>query len=191
MTKSGSIYSGWVFKLIIANVLIFVVQVFVQQYQVVYSLNGFNGTSSIMDFYLGLIPALVTEKGFIWQIFTYMFLHSSTNFVHIFFNMYALLIFGVPIEQEWGSKRFLLYYLICGAGAGLAIYLINLIHMNISYYVPTIGASGAVFGLLLAFGMLFPDAELLLFFILPIKAKYLVILYGGLELYLESEKVRD
>ncbi|MCU0821308.1 MAG: rhomboid family intramembrane serine protease [Spirochaetes bacterium] len=185
MNKSASLYNGWVLKLIIINVLVFIIQVFVQQYQVIYTLNGFNGTSSIADFYLGLIPALVTEKGYIWQIFSYMFLHSSTSFIHIFFNMYAVLIFGVPIEQEWGSRRFLLYYLICGTGAGIAIYLINLISGNIGYYVPTIGASGAVFGLLLAFGLLFPDAELLLFFILPIKAKYLVILYGGIELYLE------
>ena len=188
MNKSGSLYSGWVFKLIIVNVLVFILQQLLEQYQVPSPLNVFEGVNRTlpkMDYYLGLIPALVTEKGFIWQIFTYMFLHSTTSLVHIFFNMYALLIFGVPIEQEWGGRRFLLYYIICGAGAGIAIYLINHLSTDIGYYVPTIGASGAVFGLLLAFGMLFPDAELLLFFILPIKAKYLVILYGGIELYLE------
>ncbi len=185
MNNSGSLYNGWVFKLIIVNVLIYAVQIFVQQYQIIYSIQGFNGTASAINFYLGLIPAVVIEKGYIWQIFSYMFLHSTSGFFHLFFNMYALLIFGVPIENEWGSKKFLIYYFICGAGAGVSIFLLNLATMNMGFYIPTIGASGAVFGLLLAFGILFPDAELLLFFVLPIKAKYLVILYGGIELYLE------
>lgn len=185
MNKERSIYNGWVFKLIIINVIVYIIQIFAQQYQAVYSIKGFNSSSSAINFYLGLIPALVVEEGYIWQVFSYMFLHSTSGFIHIFFNMYALLIFGVPIEHEWGSKRFLLYYFICGTGAGLCILIINLIAMDIGYIIPTIGASGAVFGLLLAFGFLFPDAELLLFFILPIKAKYLVLLYGGIELYLE------
>ncbi|MCP4761596.1 MAG: rhomboid family intramembrane serine protease, partial [archaeon] len=185
MNRDGTIYSGWVFKLIVINVLFFAIQLFAQQYRIIYSLHGFNGAASVIEFYLGLIPALIIEKGYIWQVFSYMFLHSTSGFFHIFFNMYALLIFGVPIEQEWGSKRFLTYYLTCGAGAGLCIFLINLISMEAGFFIPTIGASGAVFGLLLAFGFLFPEAELLLFFFLPIKAKYLVILYGGIELYLE------
>ncbi len=185
MNSGKTAYSGLVFKIIVINVIIFAIQIFAQQYQVVYSLDGFNGSASAMNFYLGLTPAVIIEKGYIWQIFSYMFLHNTSGFMHIFFNMYALLIFGIPIEQEWGSKRFLIYYLACGTGAGLCIFIINLISMNIGYFIPTIGASGAVFGLLLAFGILFPDAELLLFFVLPIKAKYLVLLYGGIELYLE------
>ncbi|MBN2042143.1 MAG: rhomboid family intramembrane serine protease [Spirochaetes bacterium] len=177
-TKSSTFYKGWAFRLIIINVIIFILQVFTEHYRV--SQQG----PSLMTYYLGLIPALVVKKGFIWQVFSYMFLHSSFSFSHIFFNMYALLIFGLPIENEWGSKKFLIYYLFCGTFAGISIFLINLINQGAGFVIPTIGASGAVFGLLLAFGILFPNVELLLFFILPIKAKYLVILYGGLELFL-------
>lgn len=184
--KSNNVYfRGFVVKLIIANVVIFALQIFSIQYQVIYNLSGVELQYPVIMYYLGLIPGLIAEQGYLWQIFTYMFLHSTYGFAHIFFNMYALLLFGTPIEQEWGSRRFLLYYLFCGTGAGLSIFLINLITGGSSYYVPTIGASGAVFGLLLAFGILYPNAEILIFFIIPLKAKYLVILYGGLELYME------
>ncbi len=89
------------------------------------------------------------------------------------------------LNRLGGARRFLFYYLFCGTGAGITIYLINLISSGVGYVIPTIGASGAVFGLLLAFGILYPNAQLLLFFIIPIRAKYLVIMYGLLELYLE------
>jgi membrane associated rhomboid family serine protease len=183
--NSSSTFSGWVFKLILINVIVFAIQIFTESNVIVYSIGSFSSRASVLTFYLGLIPALITEKGFIWQIFSYMFLHSTYGFLHIFFNMYALLIFGVPIEQAWGARRFLFYYFFCGAGAGISIYLINLISSGVGYVIPTIGASGAVFGLLLAFGILYPNAQLLLFFIIPIRAKYLVIMYGLLELYFE------
>lgn len=176
--ESAPSYRGWVLKLIIANVIAYVFQILTAADRSPYSM-------SVLTYYLGLTPALVVERGFVWQIVSYMFLHSTSGFFHIFFNMYALLIFGTPIEQEWGSKRFLGYYLFCGAGAGLSILVINLISQGVAYNIPTIGASGAVFGLLLAFGVLYPNAEILLFFFVPIKAKYLVMLYGLLELYLE------
>lgn len=162
--------SGVTFKLIGANILIFFFQILA-------------GNQGPVIEYFALTPALVTSRLYIWQLATYMFLHG--NFAHIFFNMYALLIFGVPIEQEWGSKRFLLYYFFTGVGAGLTIFAINFFFPGPGYFFPTIGASGAVFGLLLAFGFLYPNAELLLFFFIPIKAKYLVVLYGLLELFLE------
>ncbi len=186
MNSSGkTIYNGWAFRLIIINVAIFVVQVFAQQYRVTYNFQGVAREGpSVITLYLGLIPAMIAEKGFIWQVFSYMFLHDTYSFAHLFFNMYALLIFGIPVEHAWGSRKFLFYYLFCGTFAGITIFLINLINQGLGYYIPTIGASGAVFGLLLAFGMLFPDAELFLFFIVPVKAKYLVVLYGGLELFL-------
>lgn len=168
--RGTSPFSGIVFKLILANVFVYIIQML---------------TENSIIYYFGLIPIMVTEKLYIWQLFSYMFLHAPTTVFHIFFNMYALLIFGVSIEQAWGSRRFLYYYLFCGIGAGITIYLINLITGGAGYYHPTIGASGAVFGLLLAFGVLYPNTELLLFFILPIKAKYLVIMYGLVELYLE------
>ena len=183
--NASSAFSGWVFKLILVNVIMFAIQIFTEGSIIVYSIGSFSSRTSVLTFYLGLIPALVTEKGFIWQIFSYMFLHSTHGFFHIFFNMYALLIFGVPIEQAWGARRFLLYYFFCGIGAGITIYLINLISSGVGYVIPTIGASGAVFGLLLAFGILYPNAQILLFFIIPIRAKYLVVMFGVLELYLE------
>jgi membrane associated rhomboid family serine protease len=163
---------GVVFKLIVINVIVYALQ----------SINE-GGYMSPITAYFALWPIAVVENLYIWQIFTYMFLHG--NFWHIFFNMYALLIFGMPIEQEWGGRKLLLYYLFTGTGAGITIFLMNLISQGQAYISPTLGASGAVFGLLLAFGVLFPDVELLIFFILPIKAKYLVVLYGGMELFFE------
>lgn len=175
---SASPYQGWVIKLIVVNIVAYVFQIFTASNQTPHAM-------SALTYYLGLTPALVVEKGFIWQVVSYMFLHSTAGFFHIFFNMYALLIFGTPIEQEWGGKKFLGYYFFCGVGAGFSILIINLISQGDAYSIPTIGASGAVFGLLLAFGVLYPNAEILLFFFIPIKAKYLVMLYGLLELYLE------
>ena len=98
--------------------------------------------------------------------------------------MYALFLFGSAIEQVWGSKKFLIYYFFTGIGAGISIFIVNNFVYDLSL-VPTIGASGAVFGMLLAFGMLFPETELLFFFVIPVKAKYMVIIYGVLELYLQ------
>ncbi|MDR3218133.1 MAG: rhomboid family intramembrane serine protease [Dysgonamonadaceae bacterium] len=115
---------------------------------------------------------------YIYQLVTYMFTH--VDFWHLFFNMFALYMFGRVLESYWGQKRFLIYYLVTGIGAGI-------IQALISFYspVPIIGASGAVFGILLAFGMIFPNVPLYLMFIpVPIKAKYMVIGYGLLELYL-------
>jgi membrane associated rhomboid family serine protease len=181
-----SIYNGWAFRLIVINVLVYIIQFFTEQYRITYLFQGTGRPGpSIFTFYMGLTPALVVQKGYVWQIFSYMFLHDTGNFLHLFFNMYALLIFGTPVEHEWGSKKFFLYYLFCGTFAGITIFLMNFIDKGIGYFIPTIGASGAVFGLLLAFGIFFPNVELLLFFIIPIRAKYLVILYAGIEIFLE------
>ncbi len=113
-----------------------------------------------------------------WQPFTYMFLHA--NFTHLIFNMFALWMFGRQLEYDLGPKRFLTYYLFTGVGAGI----LNLLVMSLTGdYGLTIGASGAVYGILLAFGVLHPNVPLFLFFIpVPIKAKYFVIGYGVLEL---------
>ena len=113
-----------------------------------------------------------------WQLFTYAFLHGSFN--HLFFNMFAVFMFGFPLEKMWGSKRYAEYYGICLLGAGL----IQLVVQYISGEVyPTIGASGAVFGLLLAYGVMWPNNKLiLLFFPVPIKAKWFVLIYGAVEL---------
>ena len=113
-----------------------------------------------------------------WQLISYAFLHGSFN--HLFFNMFALWMFGLPIEKLWGSRKFAEYYVICVIGAGLVQLVVQYISGNV---YPTIGASGAVFGLLLAYGVTWPNAKLfLIFFPVPIKAKWFVLLYGGVEL---------
>jgi membrane associated rhomboid family serine protease len=155
-----------------------------------------------------------------WQIVTHMFMHGG--FIHLFFNMFALWMFGRILEQVWGPKRFLLFYLVTGLGAAFTyefvqwmqyrhlmaaltpeqlqyIYdsgseLINqgknfadssMGKLNMILNVPTVGASGAVYGVLLAFGVLFPNTQLMFIFPpIPVKAKYVVIGYGVLELYL-------
>lgn len=114
-----------------------------------------------------------------YQLITYMFTHQS--FTHLFFNMFAVYMFGRTLESYWGPKRFLIYYMVTGIGAGLIQLLVCYLQ---GIYAPTIGASGAVFGVLLAFGMIFPNIPLYLFFVpVPIKAKYMVLGYGLLELY--------
>lgn len=111
----------------------------------------------------------------IWQPVTYMFLHG--DFSHLFFNMFALWMFGRGLEQDLGTKRFVIYYFTCGIGAGL----VQLLTMN--FIGITIGASGAVFGLLLAFGMLHPNATIMLLIPpIPMKAKWFVVIYGLVEL---------
>lgn len=124
----------------------------------------------------------------IYQLFTYMFMHGG--FEHILFNMFALWMFGNTLERLWGSWRFLLFYLITGIGAGLMQELVW--SFSFAGYPPylleqllTIGASGAVYGILLGFGMMFPNVPLFIMFIpIPIKAKWLVIGYGVMELFL-------
>lgn len=155
-----------------------------------------------------------------WQVVTHMFMHGG--FIHLFFNMFALWMFGRVLEQVWGPKRFLLYYLVTGLGAAFThevvqwmqyrhimatltpeqlqyIYdsgseLLNqgknfannsMGQLNMILNIPTVGASGAVYGVLLAFGVLFPNTQLMFIFPpIPVKAKYVVIGYGVLELYL-------
>ncbi|KPK75120.1 MAG: hypothetical protein AMJ89_04770 [candidate division Zixibacteria bacterium SM23_73] len=121
----------------------------------------------------GLTPALV-KKGFIWQIFTYMFLHGGV--FHILFNMFMLWMFGCDIERSWGTKEFLRYYFITGVGAGLFTFF-----LSFNSHIPTIGASGAIFGILVAFAMMFPDRPIYLYFLFPIKAKYLVLFFAAIE----------
>ncbi len=117
-----------------------------------------------------------------WQVLTYGFLHG--NFVHIFFNMLALWMFGREIELRWGSARFAFYYFFCVAGAGLIQLLVGTLSLQGGGGpYPTIGASGGTYGILLAFGMLFPYRRILLLFPpIPMEARYFVIFFGGLEL---------
>ena len=107
-----------------------------------------------------------------------MFLHGG--FGHLLFNMLTLWMFGLPLEQTWGTRRFLKYYFLCGIGAGICDTVVNLL---LGHRTTTIGASGAIYGLLLAFGVLFPDTRVLMNFLFPIKAKYLVMIYGAIALF--------
>lgn len=124
----------------------------------------------------------------IWQMVTYMFLHDPSGIGHLFFNMFALWMFGSVIERTWGERRYLLYYIVTGVGAGLVQQVVWHMAMTpelqmYSYLLTTIGASGAVFGILLAFGMLYPNVPMYIMFIpIPIKAKWVVIGYGVIEL---------
>jgi membrane associated rhomboid family serine protease len=155
-----------------------------------------------------------------YQFVSYMFMHNPADFSHILFNMFALWMFGTVLEQVWGPKKFLIYYMITGIGAGLIQLLVIYIQvrnietslspdlidqvretgfqllqngqnfgdpllgkLNALYNMSTMGASGAVFGLLLAFGMLFPNSLIYLYFFIPIKAKWFVIIYGAIELF--------
>lgn len=137
---------------------------------------------------------------YVFQPLTYMFMHA--NFSHLFFNMFALWMFGSTLENIWGPKRFLIYYLLCGLGAGLmqegvqyieyVVRLANYQNVNMGgaiipmseylNYMTTVGASGAIYGLLLAFGMMFPNSMIYLYFLVPIKAKWFVIGYAVIEL---------
>lgn len=111
----------------------------------------------------------------VWQLVTYMFLHAS--FGHIFFNLFALWMFGQAIENFWGTNRFVIYYFLTGIGAALLHMLVG------GGGAPTLGASGAVYGILLAFGMMFPNRPIMLLFPpIPIKAKYFVAIFGAIEL---------
>ncbi len=100
--------------------------------------------------------------------------------MHLLFNMFALWMFGMELENTWGSKKFFTYYMICGIGAGLSTLIIGPLFGPAR---PTVGASGAIYGVLLAFGMMFPDRPIFVYFLLPIRARYFVLIYIGLELY--------
>ncbi len=127
---------------------------------------------------IGSDPSLGGLNFMPWQLLTYGFLHS--NFSHIFFNLLALLMFGAPLEYTWGTQRFITYYLVCVVGAGLT-YLGWAALMDI--HSPVLGASGGVFGLLLAYGMLFPKQRVMLLIPpIPMNARTLVIGYGVVEL---------
>jgi membrane associated rhomboid family serine protease len=120
---------------------------------------------------LGLVPYEVVHHLFVWQLVTYMFLHGG--FFHIAFNLLALWMFGTELEGLWGTKKFLRFYFITGIGAGI---MSTLVTPNSPIVI--IGASGAIYGLLAAYGLLFPDRVILLYFVLPIRAKYLVLILG-------------
>lgn len=151
--------------LVIVNSAIFVIYFFCQQFNVA---RGFFEL-------LPLQPIFVVKMFFFWQPVTYLFLHA--DFGHIIFNMLSLWFFGKDLEITWGTKRFFQFYFLCGIGAAICVILANALFGDMRS--STIGASGAIYGLLMAFGMLFPDRTVYYFFF-PIKAKYLVLISGAI-----------
>lgn len=154
---------------------------------VVFALLMINAGVFVAEYYLGLRTPIVRYFALFsygeafqpWQLLTYGFLHS--NVMHLAFNMFGLWMFGRELESAWGSPRFLQFYLICIVGAGICQLVVSGYPDHFGY---TVGASGAVYGILLAYGMTYPNRMIMLIFPpIPIKAKYFVVMFGLLELY--------
>lgn len=148
--------------IILINVAVFLLQIIAQ----------IVGTRAVFVTF-ALIPWRVTHELTIWQFVTYMFLHGGV--FHILFNMLALYMFGNELERYWGAPRFLRYYLITGVGAGICSWLVGP-----ESSIAIVGASGAIYGILLAYGLLYPNRIIYLNFLLPIKVKWLVIIMGAI-----------
>ncbi|HJZ78289.1 MAG TPA: rhomboid family intramembrane serine protease [Vicinamibacterales bacterium] len=134
--------------------------------------------------YLGLVPALVLHQFWLWQLATYMFLHGGI--FHIVFNMLALWMFGAELERMWGTRYFLKFYLVTGIGAGALTVLFSLLPFGFAQQVQhsiVIGASGAIYGLLLAYALYFPDRPIYMYFVFPIPAKIFVAIMGAIAFF--------
>jgi membrane associated rhomboid family serine protease len=166
MTLSFPPFTRWVKRLIIICAAVYFVQVVLERLA--------PQLARDMEVYLGLVPFAVLHYGMVWQLATYSFLHGSVS--HLLLNMLTLWMFGSQEEQDWGSRKFLEFYFFCVIGAALVTVAVSYTGLpGASPLVPTIGASGGIYGLLIAFGMLYGDREILLFpFPFSIKAKYLV-----------------
>ncbi len=152
--------------LLLTNALLFVMILFFGSF----SQDGTQLTNYIY-YYFGLMP--IGFGFWPWQLFSYQFIHA--DFWHLLFNMFALWMFGMEVEHTWGSRRFLTFYLMCGVVAGIFQLILAPILEPSQSAVPTVGASGAVYGVLIAFAMLFPDRYIFLYFLVPVKAKYFVM----------------
>jgi membrane associated rhomboid family serine protease len=153
--------------LLIANITAFVVQVFVP----------------LVSDYLGLRPSDVIERGWLWQLGTYAFLHVSI--LHIAFNMLSLWMFGVELERLWGTVFFAKYYAITAIGAAAVTVFVSLLPFGFAssvYDATTMGASGAIYGLLLAYALYYPHRPIYLYFLFQVPAKYFVMIVGGISL---------
>jgi membrane associated rhomboid family serine protease len=129
---------------------------------------------------LGLVPAFVWGRFWLWQLATYMFLHGGLW--HILMNMFILWMFGAELERTWGSREFLKFYLIAGIGAGLVSVILAALGLTFAH-TAIIGASGAIYGILVAYAMLFPDRYVYIYFLIPVKVKYLVIFLVAIEFF--------
>jgi len=158
-------FTPWVKRIIIACAGIYFLQVVLKWFA--------PEASRYFELYFGLVPVWAVGRGFIWQLVTYSFLHGGIW--HILLNMLTLWMFGAQEEQDWGSRRFLEFYLFCVVGAALVTLGVAFLNWGVDPTIPTVGASGGIYGLLVAFGMLYGDREIFMFPIpIAIKAKYLV-----------------
>jgi membrane associated rhomboid family serine protease len=149
-----------------------------------------NGLAFLVTFFqpklvllLGLRPADLFGEFAVWQLVSYMFIHGGPS--HLLFNMLTLYLMGVELERRWGTVFFTKFYFACGIGAGLTQVILGLLPFSFSnqfYLLSTIGASGAIYGVLLAYALYFPTREILMFFLFPVQAKYFVMILGGLAL---------
>ena len=157
--------------IVYTNVAVFVVTFIAQT---------FFGSSALFEL-LGLRPESVFTQFYVWQFVTYLFLHG--NVTHILFNMLALWMFGVDLERRWGSRGFVKYYAITGVGAGVVTALVSRLPfdaMQHIYGVTTVGASGAIYGLLMAWALLFPSRQILFMFVFPLPARVAATLMGAM-----------
>ena len=155
--------------LIIANVVMFVPSFF---------------APAFVDNYFGLVPELVLTRGWLWQVATYAFVHA--DIVHILFNMLIVWMFGVALERRWGAAAFARFYMVCAVGSAATVIGVSLLPYDGSramYVASTVGASGACYGLLMAWAVLFPTREILLFFVFPVQARYAVMIFGALAFF--------
>ena len=148
----------------------------------IYLLQSVSGQEEVFFRLFGLVPNAFLSELMLWQPFTYMFFHapfySSVGISHILLNMLGLWVFGRELEQAWGKKNFLKYYFITGVGSGLVTYFFQIGSEN-----PVIGASGAVYGILLAYGLLYPNRMLYIWGIIPVKSMWLVIIMGAIAFF--------
>jgi membrane associated rhomboid family serine protease len=158
--------------LIGANVVLFIVQLLTDQY------------SWGLTWTLGLMPADVFGRFRVWQVASYMFLHAGV--FHLLFNMLALWMFGTELERIWGTQGFLKFYFVTGVGAGVLTAIVSLLPFGFTRQLEhaiIIGASGAIYGLLLAYALYFPERRIYMYFLFPIPAKYFVMIMGVLAFY--------
>jgi membrane associated rhomboid family serine protease len=153
--------------IIIANVVMFLITMF---------------DPRLITYVLGMTPELVLKRGWLWQLASYMFLHGGA--MHILFNMLGIWMFGVELERRWGTAFFVRYYAVAGLGGGLSMILVSLLPFAATatvYTTPTVGASGALFGLLLAYALYWPERPILLLLVW-VPARVFVMIYGALAL---------
>ncbi|MEQ1876901.1 MAG: rhomboid family intramembrane serine protease [Bdellovibrionia bacterium] len=174
-------FTPMVKKLVIANVAVWFLLQLV--------LDSFILPQPVFFMYFTLSPLEAARDFFIWQPFSYMFMHSTGSPWHILFNMLLLWWLGAELEQRWGGRFFLLYYMVCGVGAAF-LYVLFVFGFSIAtgrtiglLDTPVLGASGAIFGLMLAYGIIFGERVVMFMFIFAMKAKYMVMLLGALEIF--------